>query len=77
MRCHQLHLELVTPKKPPSIKIIKSDKAFPASSGRETIEPRKAAKTTYIKRLTKTNNKVLSEKASPIWFKNTRLCQDW
>ena len=59
----------VTPKKPPIIKIIKGDKAFPASSGRETIEPRKAAKTTYIKRLTKTNNKVLSEKASPIWFK--------
>ena len=56
----------VTPTNPAIIKIINGDKAFPASSGRETIDPRKAAKTTYIKRLTKTNNKVLSEKASPI-----------
>ena len=59
----------VTPTKPAIIKIIKGDKAFPASSGRETIEPRKAAKTTYIKRLTKTNSKVLTVKASPKWFK--------
>ena len=42
----RLHLELSLQKKPPIIKIIKGDRAFPESSGRETIEPRKAAKTT-------------------------------
>ena len=56
--------KVVTPKKLKRTNIISGEIAFPESSGRATVEPKKAESTTYIKTPRIMKKTVLSEIAS-------------
>ena len=58
--------KVVTPKKLKNTNIISGEIAFPVSSGRATVEPRKAERTTYMKIPRMIKNKVFKEMDCPI-----------
>ena len=57
---------VVTPKNPTITNIIRGARAFPVSSGRATVDPRKAERTTYMKIPRMIKKKVFKEMDCPI-----------